>query len=57
MEQITVVELTPVKAIKTYFESGPFGRPINLQELKILSPEDRTELGQQAMVAIEQGWK
>ena len=33
-----------VKSIKQYFESGTHGRPVNLQELRKMTPEDRAEL-------------
>jgi hypothetical protein len=42
-------------AIKTYFESGPRGRKVEMPELKALTQEDREELG----VACRQelGWE
>lgn len=41
-------------AIKTYFESGPRGRKVELPELKALTQGDREELG--AACKKELGW-
>jgi len=38
-------ELTPVAAIKRFFEAEPHGRRVDLDELKALSVDDRHELG------------
>lgn len=37
-----MAEITKYKAIKEYF--GTPGHPVTLAELKVLSPEDKTEL-------------
>jgi hypothetical protein len=34
-----------LSAIKTFFESGPRGRKLEMPELKALTHEDREELG------------
>jgi hypothetical protein len=41
-ERGTAMEMTGVKAIKTFFEQD--GRPVSYDELKSLSREDREEL-------------
>ena len=42
-----------IKAIKTYFEAGPHGRRVSMDEMKALTPEERRELG--AMACAELG--
>jgi hypothetical protein len=44
--------MTSVKAIKTYFESGPHGRKVTMDELRALSADDRHELGRLACVEL-----
>ena len=34
-----------IVAIKNFFESGVYGRPVSMQEMKALSAADREELG------------
>jgi hypothetical protein len=43
------------KAIKTYFESGPSDRKIEMSELKALTQEEREELGTACKKAL--GWE
>jgi hypothetical protein len=43
-----------MKAIKTFFESGPRGREVEIPELKALTPDEREELG--AACKKELGW-
>ena len=52
MEQETKSNLT---AIRTFFESEPRGRKIEMTELKALTPEDREELGTACKKAL--GWE
>jgi len=44
--------LTDVKAIMTFFKSTE--KPLTLQELKELNPDDRKDLGQLCREALEQ---
>jgi len=46
-----------VKTIKEYFESGPWGRKVDLKELKALNPQERASLGAMCQEALEKGWK
>lgn len=39
-------EESPVRMIKRFFEAGPYGRKVELEELKALSTEDRKELAE-----------
>ena len=48
-----MAEMTDIKAIMTYFKSDI--KPIDLQEMKALSPEDRKELGQLCREELELG--
>ena len=41
-----------IKAIKKYFEKGPNGKKLTLEELKALSKEDRAELSRLAEVEV-----
>ena len=50
-------ELKPASALKKYMESGKWGRPCKLEELKTLTAEERTELGLLAKEAIKKGWE
>ena len=52
MEEESKSNLT---AIRTFFESGPRGRKVEMPELKALTPEDREELG--AACKKELGWE
>ncbi len=42
-----------MKAIQTFFSSGPHGSKVSIAEMKALAPEDRRELGE--LAAIELG--
>jgi len=46
-------ELTPVTAIKKFFETEPHGRRVALDELKALSVDDRYELGNLAKAELD----
>ena len=50
-------ELKPATVLKQYVESGKWGRPCKLEELKALSSEERTELGKLAIIAIRENWE
>jgi len=41
-----------IEAIKKFFESGPSGRKVEAQELKALTPDERTELATLACEAM-----
>lgn len=45
--------LTPVQAIKRFFEDGPSGRKVELIEMKNLSKEERAELGALCLIALK----
>lgn len=50
------MSITSMPAIKRYFESEPHGRKCTMEELKALSPEERTELGQMAAKELGEEW-
>ncbi len=50
--QSAVVRMSPVKAIRTFFEADG-GRKVNMEELKTLPLEDRRELA--ALAAAQLG--
>ena len=52
MEEESKSNLT---AIRTYFESGPRGRKVEMSELKALTQEDREEIGTACKKAL--GWE
>lgn len=41
-----------IEAIKKFFESGDSGRKVEAQELKALTPDERTELATMACEAM-----
>lgn len=43
--------MTPVKALKSFFEADPHGRKVTMDELRALNKEERHEL---AAMACEQ---
>jgi len=50
-------KMGPGVALKKYMEKGAkWGRPLPVSEIKSLSPEERTELGNLAMIALEEDW-
>lgn len=44
--------ISTMKAIQTYFSSGPHGSKVSIAEMKALAPEDRKELGELAAVEL-----
>ena len=44
--------ITPMKAIKTYFEGGKHGKKVEMAEFKKLSKDDRKELAELAAVEL-----
>jgi hypothetical protein len=45
---IEVQKQNPSRILKSYFEAEPHGRPVTLDEIRQLSPEDRHELARLA---------
>ena len=41
-----------IKAIKEFFEAGPFGRKVTMEEMKALSSVERAELGTMCKEAL-----
>jgi hypothetical protein len=56
MDEKTGKPMTPVKALMTYMSQGKHARKCNLAEMKELTMQERAELGQQALIALEKGW-
>ena len=44
--------MKPIKAIKQFFEDGPHGRRVTMDELKQLDKDERDELGRLACEAM-----
>lgn len=45
-------KISTIKAIKTFFESGTYGRKVTISELKQLTIEERQELGKLAAAEL-----
>jgi hypothetical protein len=46
------VQMTRIKAISEFFSSQPHGSKVEMSELKVLSSEDRIEVGDLCLEAL-----
>ena len=49
-------KISNVSAIRNYFAAGKWGRKVEMKELKVLSQDERQELGDMAREALDKGW-